>query len=59
MFLGNLEKILLVVYIFYKNLQFMVMKVSCIQKNFILLTKVLEIPLELVVSVEAYLYAKI
>ena len=31
-FLGNLEKILPVVNIFYKDLQFMAMKVSCMQK---------------------------
>ena len=37
----------------------MTMKVSCRQKNVSPLTKILEIPLELVVSVEAYLYAHI
>ena len=59
MFLGNLEKILPVVYIFSKDLQFMPMKVSCMLKNFSPPTEILEIPLQLVVSVETYLYAKI
>ena len=55
----NLEKILPVVYIFYKDLQFMAMKISCMQKNFTPPTKILEIPLQLAVSAAAYLYAKI
>ena len=36
----------------------MTMKVSCRQKTFSPPTKILEIPLQLVVSVEAYLHAK-
>ena len=42
----------------YWNLQFLTTKVCCRQKTFSPTNKILEIPLQLVVSVEAYLYAK-
>ena len=43
---------------FYKNLQFMIMKVCCRQKNFSLQLKFWKFPLQLLVSAEAYLYVK-
>ena len=41
-----------------QNLQFMIMKVCCRQKNFSLQLKFWKFPLQLLVSVEAYLYVK-
>ena len=41
---------------FYKNLQFMIMKVCCRQKNFSLQLKFWKFPMQLLVSVEACLH---